>query len=183
MAKNFVKWKTLISEEMLSTPWMSLYHNLFELPNGKKSNYYYIHTRGSSLIIPVKEDGKILLIRQYRYLLDEVSIEMPCGGIKEGQSEQDAAKSELIEETGYDCKRLKKVGSFVPYNGISDEVCHVFVASKLFYVGDDPDETEQIEVFDATPDEVDRMIEKGRITDGMSIAGWAIARNYINKKF
>ncbi len=183
MGKSFEKWKTLISEEMFSTPWMSIYHNLFELPGGKKSNYYYLHTRGSSLIVPVKDDGRIILIRQYRYLFDKVMVEIPCGGIKEGQNEVDAAKSELIEETGYECRKIKKVGEFIPYNGISDEICHVFVASKLMYIGENPDETEQIEVFDALPEEIDRMIEKGKMIDGMSIAGWAIARRYIDRKF
>jgi len=181
--KKFVPWKTLLSEEMLSTPWMSIFHNLFELPNGKKSNYYYIHTLGSSLIIPVNNDGKIILIKQYRYLFDDVTIEIPCGGIKEGQDENTAARSELIEETGYDCKKLKKMGTFIPYNGISDETCHVFVASGLFHVGAKPDETEQIEVFEADPEDIDKMIEKGKITDGMSIAGWAISRKYILKKY
>ena len=183
MTKKFIPWKTLISEEMLSTPWMSIYHRLFELPTGKKGNYYYIHTLGSSLIIPIKDNGKIVLIKQYRYLFNDVSIEIPCGGIKEGQKEDTAARAELIEETGFDCRKLKKIGEFVPYNGISDETCHVFIASGLFQVGVRPDETEQIEVFDALPEDVDRMIGKGKINDGMSIAGWTIGRNYVLKKY
>ena len=183
MPKKFISWKTFISEEMLSTPWMSIFHNLFELPNGKKGNYYYIHTLGSSLIIPVKDNGKIVLIRQYRYLFNNTYIEIPCGGVKKGQKEDDAAKSELIEETGFDCKKLKNVGEFMPYNGISDETCHVFVASGLFHVGEKPDDTEQIEIFDALPEEIDRMIEKGKINDGMSIAGWALGRSYVIRKF
>ena len=128
-------------------------------------------------------EKEIILIKQYRYLFDDVTIEIPCGGIKEGQDENTAARSELIEETGYDCKKLKKMGTFIPYNGISDETCHVFVASGLFHVGAKPDETEQIEVFEADPEDIDKMIEKGKITDGMSIAGWAISRKYILKKY
>jgi len=179
---KFTPWKTLISEEILSTPWMSIYHDLFELPNGKKNNYYYVHTLGSSLIIPVKDDGKVILIKQYRYLFNDISIEIPCGGIKEGQNEELAARAELIEETGFDCKKLKKIGQFIPYNGVSDETCHVYVASGLFHVGAKPDETEQIEVFEASPEDIDRMIEKGKINDGMSIAGWTIGKKYVLKK-
>ena len=180
--KVFEPWKTILSEAMFSTPWMSVYHNMFELPNGKKGNYYYVHTNGSSLIVPITDSGKILMIRQYRYLFDEVSIEIPCGGIKDGQNEAETARSELIEETGYNCKSLKRVGKFVPYNGISDEVCHVFIATGLYFVGEKPDDTEQIETFEADIEEIDRMIQKGKITDGMSIAGWTLAKPYVIKK-
>lgn len=158
---------------------MSIYHNLFELPGGKRGNYFYMHTNGSAMTIPVTDDGKILLVKQYRYLTDNASIEIPCGGIKDGQNDIDAARAELIEETGYDCKKLKKVGKFVPYNGLSDEYCTVFVAKLLHRVGAKPDETEQIEVMSATPEEINTWIRKGKIVDGMSIAGWIIGERYI----
>ncbi len=158
---------------------MSIYHNLFELPGGKRGNYFYMHTNGSAMTIPVTDDGKILLIKQYRYLTDNASIEIPCGGIKDGQNDIDAARAELIEETGFDCKKLKKVGKFVPYNGLSDEYCTVFVAKLLHRVGAKPDETEQIEVMSATPEEINTWIRKGKIVDGMSIAGWIIGERYI----
>lgn len=158
---------------------MSIYHNLFELPGGKRGNYFYMHTNGSAMTIPVTDDGKILLVKQYRYLTDNASIEIPCGGIKDGQNDIDAARAELIEETGFDCKKLKKVGKFVPYNGLSDEYCTVFVAKLLHRVGAKPDETEQIEVMSATPEEINTWIRKGKIVDGMSIAGWIIGERYI----
>jgi len=179
MANKFESWKTLLSEEVFSSPWMSIRHRIFEMPDGKRGNYFYMHTNGSALTIPVTHEKKILLIRQYRYITDEVSIELPCGGIKEGQNEYEAARAELIEETGYDCKKLKKIGGFLPYNGLSDEYCTVFIARKLEYVGEKPDFTEKIEVFTALPEEVDRMIEKGKIKDGMSIAGWMLGRRYV----
>lgn len=179
MSKRFPSWKKIFSEEVFSTPWMSIYHDRFEMGNGHKGNYFYLHTRGSALTIPVLEDGRIVLIRQYRYLINSVSIELPAGGVKEGQSYEEAAKAELVEETGYECGKLKRVGSFMPYNGLSDEFCSVFIASKLKYASPKPDRTEQIEVIFAAPDEVDRMISRGKINDGMSIAGWAIARTYL----
>jgi len=179
MGKRFLSWKTYDSEEVFSTPWMSIYHNQFELPNGKKGNYFYMHTNGSAMTIPVMDDGKILLVKQYRYLMDKASIEIPCGGIKDGQKDSDAALSELIEETGYECKKLKKVGKFLPYNGLSDEFCSVFIARILHHVGSNPDETEQIEVIFLTPREIDGMIAKGKIVDGMTIAGWLIGKRHI----
>jgi ADP-ribose pyrophosphatase len=179
MAKQFESWKTLLSEELLSTPWMSLLHKQFELPGGKKGNYFYMHTNGSAMAVPVTDDGKIVLVRQYRYLIDGESVEIPCGGIKNGQRDVDAARTELIEETGYDCKRIKRVGRFMPFNGLSDEFCYVFVARSLEKVPPAPEETEQIEVLTAAPEEIDEMIKKGRIVDGMTIAGWSLARRHV----
>ncbi len=179
MGKRFFSWKTILSEEIFSTPWMSIFHNRFEMRGGEKGNYFYVHTNGSALTIPVMEDGKILIIKQYRYLTNSVSIELPCGGIKDGQEEIEAARSELIEETGYDCKKIKKVGRFVPYNGLSDEFCTVFVTRKHEFIGRKPDNTEQIEVIKATPESIDKMIERGKIVDGMTIAGWRIGRRYV----
>jgi ADP-ribose pyrophosphatase len=179
MGKKFRTWKTELSEEVFSTPWMSIYHNRFQMADGKKGNYFFVHTNGSALIIPVSDDGKILLVKQYRYLMDSVSLELPCGGIKDGQDEIAAARAELLEETGYSCNKIKKVGKFLPYNGLSDEYCTVFVSKKLEWVGLKPDETEQIEVVSYTPDEIDRMVARGRIVDGMTIAGWLIGRKNI----
>ena len=179
MGKRFLPWKTLLREEVFSTPWMSIYHDQFEMSGGKRGNYFYLHTRGSALTIPVTDEGKILLVKQYRYLTNNASIELPCGGVKDGQRAEDAAIAELVEETGHTCQKLKKAGKFVPYNGLSDEFCTVFIAKKLSFVGQKPDETEQIEVMRFTPEEVDAMIEKGKIVDGMSIAGWLLARKYI----
>ena len=179
MGKRFNSWNTLLKEEVFSNPWMSIYHNMFEMPGGKKGNYFYMHTNGSAMTIPITDDGKIVLVKQYRYLTDNVSIEIPCGGIKEGQKDIEAARAEMIEETGFDCKTLKNIGRFIPYNGLSDEFCMVFLAKALFEVGTKPDETEQIEVFTATPDEIDTWIKKGKIVDGMTIAGWAIGRRYV----
>ena len=180
MGKRFPSWKTLLREEIFSTPWMSLYHDQFEMSGGERGNYFYLHTRGSSLTIPITDEGKILMVKQYRYLTNNASIELPCGGVKDGQSDEEAALAELIEETGYTCQKLKKAGRFLPYNGLSDEFCTVFVARKLSFVGSKPDATEQIEVLSFTPEEVDAMIAKGKILDGMSIAGWLLGRRYVS---
>jgi ADP-ribose pyrophosphatase len=179
MARKFRSWKTLLSEEVFSTPWMSIFHKQFEMSDGKRGNYFFVHTNGSALLIPVTDDGKILLVKQYRYLTDSVSLELPCGGIKDGQNDEVAARAELVEETGYDCKKLKRVGRFLPYNGLSDEFCTVFISRGLEKVGRRPDMTEEIEVVSMAPDEIDKLVARGKIVDGMTIAGWLLARKHI----
>ena len=179
MGNKYLPWKTILHEELITTPWMSLYHDQFEMPDGKKGNYFYMHTLGSALTIPVNDEGKILLVKQYRYLTNNTSLELPCGGIKQGQSEEDAARAELVEETGYECAKLKRVGKFIPYNGLSDETCTVYIARKLNFVGTKPDATEQIEVVTLSPDEINALIKKGKILDGMTITGWLLGRDSI----
>lgn len=179
MARKFRSWKTLLSEEVFSTPWMSIFHNQFEMTGGKRGNYFYVHTNGSALIVPFTDEGNVFLVKQYRYLTDSVSLELPCGGVKDGQDEVAAARAELVEETGFDCQKLKQVGRFLPYNGLSDEFCTVFVARGLKEIGQHPDMTEEIEVVSLSPDEIDKLVKRGKITDGMTIAGWRIAQKDI----
>ena len=70
MGKKKEKWKTLSSEEVFSTPWMSIYHNLFEMNNGERGNYFFLHTGGGALFLAVKNEGENLLVKRYRDLFD-----------------------------------------------------------------------------------------------------------------
>ncbi len=163
-------------------PWWEYRFDRCIIPNGKEYDYHYVHTGGSAMIIPVKEDGKIILVRQYRYLNRKFSVEFPAGGIKDGQNPDDIARKELIEETGFD-GALEKIGFFNPYNGITDEICHVFLASKLVPSDEESkDEQEEFEYLFLTPDEIDEKIYSNEIYDGMTMAAWSVARKYFNEK-
>ena len=128
------------------------------------------------MTIPVMQDGKVLLVNQYRYLAGKESLEFPCGSVKEGSSYDATAWGELAEETGYSALQLYLIGEFNPYNGVTDEMCHVFVARDLRHVGANPDETEEFELMPLTPEQIDEKIKNGEIWDGMTIAAWGIAR-------
>ncbi|MBU1179753.1 NUDIX hydrolase, partial [Patescibacteria group bacterium] len=124
-------WKTIKSEVFKKTPWTTFKENDFEMPNGKRGKYYFVSTGGSSMVIPVTNDNKIILTKQYRYLVDMESVEFPAGGVKEGQTHEDAARAELEEETGYKAGKLEYVGEFVPMNGVTDEISKVYIARNL----------------------------------------------------
>jgi ADP-ribose pyrophosphatase len=146
------------------------------LPTGKFGEYHYVHTNGASMIIPIMADGKILTVKQYRYLCGKESVEFPCGSVKDGSSYDETAEHELAEETGYSARRMLLAGEFNPYNGVTDEMCHVYIARDLQHVGGLPDETEEFELLPLRADEIDKLIHDGVIWDGMSIAAWAIVR-------
>ncbi len=149
------------------------------LPNGKEAEYHFVHTPGSVFIIPICDDGKIMMIKQYRYLNDRVSLELPGGGMKEGIDRDECAHNELIEETGCDGE-LEYIGYFNPYSGITDELCHVYIARKLLPSKRSlPDESEEFEVLRLSRDEVEYKIITNEIFNGMTMASWAMGEGKI----
>ena len=75
------RWKKLTSKIIYTNPWWTYTLDSFQIPDGVKGEYHYVHSEGSSMIVPVMEDGKIILVNQYRYLGERESIEFPCGGV------------------------------------------------------------------------------------------------------
>ena len=173
---TLIPWKKLAESIVFRNPWWTYKRDAFELPSGKPGEYHYVHTNGSSMVIPVLGDGTMLMVNQYRYLMGKESIEFPCGSVKDGSNHDETARHELVEETGYLAKSLSKAGEYNPYNGVTNEMCHVYMARDLEYVGGTPDETEEFEIVHMTPAEIDERIRTGVIWDGMTIAAWAIAR-------
>ncbi len=173
------KWKK-ISEKILfrNNHWIYKLDN-FEIPNRMKGEYHYVHTEGSTLIIPILPSRKLLLVNQYRYLLNSEALEFPCGVLEPNLSPEKNAQKELREETGMEAENLIYAGKFIPYSGVSDEVCYVFIASELKENGLIPDETEEFEIVEFSLSEFEKEIENNIITDGMTLAAWQISRKKI----
>jgi ADP-ribose pyrophosphatase len=172
-------WKKISEISALKNPWWTYKRDECELPSGRHGEYHYVHTNGSSMIIPVMDDGKILMVKQYRYLAAKESIEFPCGSVKDGSTYDETAIHELVEETGYTSSKLFFVRGFNPYNGVTDEMCHAYLARSLQHVGGKPDETEEFVLVPSTVTEVNENIRNGIIWDGMSIAAWQIVTSKV----
>ncbi len=175
-------YRTIQKSVRFENPWWQYCLDQVELPSGGSGEYHYVLTRGSSMVIPIDERGRLVLVKQYRYTGKRESIEFPCGGLKEGASHVQAARDELVEETGFSAGGLVEVGSFNPCNGLLDEICRVYIASDLRYVGARPDETESFEVLRLARSKVNGFIRDGTIWDGMTLAAWAIAAPKIKKQ-
>lgn len=169
-------WKKLSETVVFRNPYWAYKRDTLELPGGDPGEYHYVHTNGSSMIVPVTDDGMLLLVNQYRHLAGRESVEFPCGSVKEGRSPEETARDELEEETGYSAERIRMVGEFNPFNGVTDEMCCVYVAEGLTFVGAKPDVTEEFEILRMTAAELDARIRSGAIWDGMTIAAWTIAK-------
>ena len=173
------RWKQLSTKIVLKNPWWTYKQDEFQIPDGIKGEYNYVHTNGACMIVPITNEGKIILVNQYRYLCDRESIELPCGGVKDGTTYEAMAHLELEEETGFRSFNIQCVAEFNPYNGVTNEICKVFIAKELSQTKAMPDTTEEFEILYLTPQEIDELISKNIIWDGMTIAAWCLIRSKI----
>ena len=162
---------------MVSTnPWWTYKRDTCQLPTGTMGEYHYAHTNGSTLIVPLLADGRLLMVQKYRYLGARESLEFPGGSVKDGATADETARLELAEETGYTANHLVLVSTFNPCNGLTDEICHVYLAWDLQYIGSKPDDTEEFEVLPLSPQDLEAKIRGGAIWDGMTLAAWQLVQ-------
>ncbi|MFZ6774518.1 NUDIX domain-containing protein [Undibacterium sp. SXout7W] len=141
------------------------------LPDGKTATREYIKHPGAVVIIPVLDDGKVLLEKQFRYPLGKVFIEFPAGKIDIGEDPLDCAKRELREETGYtalDWQHLCTIHNAIAY---SDEHLEIYIARGLREGFKSLDDGEFLETFTATPKQMMEWVRQGDITDVKTVIG------------
>jgi len=126
---------------------------------------------GGVAAIPVLDDGRIVLIRQFRYPLGKYIWEIPAGKLDSGQTPRDTIARELEEEIGYTAGTLTEECSFYTSPGFCDEIIHLFIARNLVPCTRRPEAGEHIIPAAHTPDECLQMINRGEIMDGKSIVG------------
>lgn len=120
------KWKKLKSKLIFKNPYFKVREDTVELPNKEIKKWTYWDSNDSVLIVATTEDRKLVFIRQHRYLVGGDVIELPSGGINDGESEEEAARREFVEETGYICSELKRLGSFHETYGQLKKQIHMF---------------------------------------------------------
>jgi ADP-ribose pyrophosphatase len=174
-------WKTLRTQFEIRNPWWTYRKDLTLLPSGAAGEYHYVHVKGSSMIVPLRGDGKMILVNQYRYLGARESLEFPCGSVKEDATYEETARLELAEETGMAAGSLEPLGAFCPYNGVTDEICRIYLARNLTPAanGGHRDETEEFEYIHLSPQEFEQRIRAGAIWDGMTLSAWSLIRHVL----
>lgn len=165
---------------------INFYKDTVKVPNGKIAKWDFIGHKGAAAVVPVTEDGKILLVSQYRNALDRMTLEIPAGG-KNGREEPflDCAWRELEEETGYFAEKdnLEFLISLKTTVAFCEEQIDVFVATKLRKTQQHLDEDEDISVAAYDVEELLDMIYAGKLQDGKTISAiLAYYTKYIAKK-
>lgn len=162
--------------EIHQNPYYKVYKEKYTLPQDKTGTYFAIRGLQTVFVVPMISSNEIVLLKQYRYLLQEYSWEFPAGKIDHPETVMAAAQRELVEESGYNAKKIDSAGWFAPCNGLSDEQCYVYLASDLKQTRQELEETEEISVHVKSVDEFERMIENNEIHDGMTITSWLMTK-------
>jgi ADP-ribose pyrophosphatase len=173
MKKGIERWKTLKSQVVFEHKWYTLRRDHVELPNGHVMDDYFVSVRPDVvLIFPVTADGHVLFVRQYKHAAADIFIELPGGVIDPHETNpMDAAKRELLEETGYTTDDIEPILEVIDNPTKDTNKIYYYVARNVREVAaQDLDESEHIEVLRVPLQEVERMILSGQINVAGSIA-------------
>lgn len=150
---------------------ISLVEEQVELPNGQQIVHTTIAHPGAAVILPIADNGDIVMINQYRPSLKKWLLELPAGTLENDEPIEQCACRELEEETGYSAATIQPLGQVTPLAGFCDEIQYLFVAKQLSKTARyQCDEDEVIEVIHLPLAQVEQMIIDGEITDAKSIA-------------
>lgn len=174
-----MKEKTISSKKVYECSFLDMFEDKVELPNGKHSQRIYVKHMGAAAVLPITKDGLIVLTKQFRYPVKNVTIEIPAG--KKDEVDElgiDCVKRELEEETGYQSNNIKHVYNIHNCLGYSDELIEMYIAYDCYKVDNplesDPDEFIEVVLYNI--DEVKEMITSNVITDVKTIL---MIQNYL----
>ncbi len=157
-------------ETLLTTRLFTVEHRKYPRPGYETVGRDVVVHPGAVVILPILEDGRIVMIRNYRYTVEEQLWELPAGTMENGEQPRATARRELAEETGYRAATVEPIMTFYTSPGICTELMHAFVASDLTTVGQDLEGAEQIIVEPLEVSDIRRRLLAGEFRDGKTIA-------------
>jgi ADP-ribose pyrophosphatase len=143
-------------------------------PSGFRIERGIVRHAGSAVILAVDERSRVLLVRQFRLPAEKALWELPAGRLDPGEKPLQAAKRELIEETGYRARRWKKLAAWWPSPGYVSEKMHLFLATDLTGGEATPMDDERIEIRWFAKSELSALIRAGKIEDGKTLTGFLL---------
>lgn len=173
--------KTISSERIYEGTVVNLRKDLVSVKDGKTSYREIVEHRGAVAVIPVLEDGRVPMVRQYRKAAEAVVLEVPAGKMEEGEEPAVTAGRELKEETGYTAEHMKHLVSFYTSIGFSNEIIHLYLATGLTPGDTDFDDNECIDMELYTLPELKEMVMRGDIVDGKTITAILLAESEMGR--
>jgi 8-oxo-dGTP pyrophosphatase MutT (NUDIX family) len=157
------RWKLLEKDYIFNRRWLKIQTRRYYLPTRRREADFYLFEYSPWVsILPITPSGDIILIRQYRPGLDRILWEIPAGLVDAGEKPLDAARRELLEETGYSSDTWELLGAFSPNPGTHTNLSYSYIARNVLPAGSQElDETEEIDVVLKGPGEVRRLLKKG----------------------
>ncbi len=155
--------------------------NRLRLPNKAEGEWECIRHPGGALAVPVTAEGKLILVRQYRFAVQGRILEFPAGTLEPNEEPLTTIQREIEEETGYRAHKWDKLGEFFLAPGYSDEIIYAFLARDLEKLDKPPnqDDDEDIETVFFTPQELEKAILEGESIDAKSLSSFLLARSFL----
>ena len=179
-----MKWKTLSSTYLFNDRWFKVRKEICETPAGKIVDPYYVYEFPTWVgAVPVTEEGKIVMVRQYRHALGETIVEIPGGCMDDTDKDfQDAIARELLEETGYSFSSYEYLGKISPNPSTNTNLLHMFLAKGGKKVAEQLlDENEEIEVVLLSIDELKILLRENKILQSMHVSCIMYALEKLNE--
>ena len=170
------KWEVIKSSVVHKNRYFSIVEEKFNTSGGGIGKYFLMKLPDFVSVVAV-EKGFVYLVEMDRYALKRRILELPMGGIEEGETPLQAARRELREETGITAKRMQEIGCLESFKGRSDQRFNVFIAEELSFGEQELDEVERdsdVRLVKLKIAEVSELIRKGRITDAHTLASFQI---------
>ena len=174
-------FELLKSELLMKGRAFAIRRDYLKTPDGRETRLEIIEHGGSVVLIPIDENGNILLVRQYRHATGKDLLELPAGTLDEDEESEACAAREIREETGKAAGLLKKLGEFYLAPGYSDEFMVVYLATELSDNPLNPDDDEFLSLESVPIAEAIRMAERGEIPDAKSLAALFLAKPSLEK--
>ena len=175
-ALDSIKETTISTNRIYEGRIINVREDTVELPNGKTAKREVIEHSSAVCIVPVDENGNVLLVRQFRIPTGGPLLEVPAGGVEDGEVSEEAVLRELQEEIGYTAGKLQHLSSFWVAPGWATEFMHAYLATELTPSRLDADEDENIQVVRLPFNDVISMFKTGEIQDGKTIASMLLAQ-------
>lgn len=165
-------YKILSSEYLIRRPWLTARRDKVQLPDGRINPEYYVLEYPTWInVTAVTKDGQMVLVRQYRHGLGRTNFEIVAGCMEENEQPIDAAKRELMEETGFGGGEWQEIMEISQNPSTSTNLTHCFLATGVERLGTQHlDATEDIEVYLFSQDEVYQMLERGDFVQALMVA-------------
>jgi len=164
-----MRWETVDSRTAYTCPGFDVVNDEVRLPDGTETEFDYVHESPAAVVLPLTDDGEVVVIEEYRHAVDRVSRGLPAGSIEDGEEPARAARRELAEETGYTAGAVEHLVTVEPTNGIADSVHHHFLARGCTPDGEmDLDFNESIRVLTVPYAEFRDAVLAGDLRDGRS---------------
>ena len=166
------KWKLLKSRVLVDSLWCNLRKDSVQLPSGVKIEDYYVSRLPNvAMVFAVTKNNEVVFVKQYRYPIGKVLLELPAGIFSESEEPKSVARRELLEETGYLAEELTFLGKIVEYPTKNDHEVYLYIAKDIKFVKPaSPEPTEDIELVLLPIDRLVALIQKGSIFVGGTIS-------------